>query len=69
MAFGNYGVSFKTVKDTTLGEVFGTKSISPMEMTKALWAFVKKNKLGGKPEASSEAKAEKPVKKKKKKDK
>ncbi len=45
--FGGYGVNFKGCSDTLEG-LFGKKPISPSEMTKLLWAYVKKNKLGGK---------------------
>ena len=43
--FGGYTVSFASVKDMTLGEVFGTAAITPSEMTKKLWAFVKRKGL------------------------
>jgi len=46
-AFGGYSVSFKG-QDVTLEEVFGTKGLAPSEMTKKLWAFIKRKKLGGK---------------------
>ncbi len=46
MAFGNYKINFNQVKDKTLEEVFGTGDMNPAEMTKKLWAFVKKNNLG-----------------------
>ncbi len=45
--FGGYAVNFAG-KGETLEQVFGKKPISPAEMTKVLWAYVKKNKLGGK---------------------
>lgn len=48
MAFGNYKINFSPVADTTLAEVFGTGGMSPPEMTKKLWAFVKQNNLGKK---------------------
>ena len=39
--FGGYTISFAKVKDMSLGEVFGTKPITPSEMTKAIWKVVK----------------------------
>lgn len=46
--FGGYTVSFKSVADMTLGEVFGTSAITPSEMTKRLWVVVKKKGLASK---------------------
>ena len=46
--FGGYTISFASVKDTTVGEVFGNGAITPSEMTKKIWAYVKKNKIAGK---------------------
>jgi len=43
--FGGITVAFASVKDTTLGEVFGTTPVAPSEMTKKLWAFVKRKGL------------------------
>ncbi len=43
--FGGYTISFASVKDSTLGEVFGTGAITPSEMTKKLWAFIKRKGL------------------------
>jgi len=48
MAFGNYKINFSQAREVTLGEVFGTGDISPPEMTKKLWNFVKQNNLGKK---------------------
>lgn len=45
MPFGNYKISFDSVSDVTLGQVFGTQDLKPNEMTKKLWDFIKKNKL------------------------
>jgi len=45
MAFGNYRINFGPACDITLGEVFGTGDMTPPEMTKKLWAFVKNNNL------------------------
>lgn len=46
--FGGYTVSFAKVKDATLGQVFGTGKLAPSQMTKKLWAFVKRKKLSKK---------------------
>ena len=46
-AFGGYSVSFKGCKDS-VESVFGSSAIAPSEMTKKLWAYVKRKKLGGK---------------------
>ena len=45
--FGGYSISFKGCTDS-MEKVFGSSGIAPSEMTKKLWAYVKKNKLGGK---------------------
>jgi hypothetical protein len=47
VAFGGYCINFKGCTDT-VEAVFGNKPISPSDMTKKLWAFVKKNKLAKK---------------------
>ena len=44
-AFGGYSISFKGRKDT-LESVFGSASIGPSVMTKKLWTYVKRKKLG-----------------------
>ena len=46
-AFGGYGISFAGQK-ATLEQIFGKGKISPSQMTKKLWAFIKKKKLGKK---------------------
>lgn len=46
--FGGYTISFASVKDATVGEVFGTAPITPSEMTKKVWAFVKRKGLAKK---------------------
>jgi hypothetical protein len=46
-AFGGYTISFKGCKDP-MEKVFGTTPIGPSEMTKKVWAYVKKNKLAKK---------------------
>ena len=45
--FGGYSINFKGVKDS-LEDVFGAAALAPSEMTKRLWAFVKKKNLAGK---------------------
>jgi hypothetical protein len=45
--FGGYAIHFKGRTDT-LEEVMGAKPIGPSEMTKKIWAYVKKNRLGKK---------------------
>lgn len=46
-AFGGYSINFKGCTDS-LESVFGNKPIGPSQMTKLIWAYVKKNKLAGK---------------------
>jgi hypothetical protein len=46
-AFGGYSINFKGCTDT-MTSVFGDKPIGPSEMTKKLWAYVKRKKLAGK---------------------
>lgn len=46
-AFGGYCISFKGRKET-VEEVFGSGKIAPSEMTKRIWAYVKKHKLSSK---------------------
>ena len=43
-AFGGYTVNFKNCEHS-LEQIFGTKPIAPSQMTKKLWAYVKKNRL------------------------
>ena len=45
--FGGYSVSFKN-RDESLEQVFGKANIAPSEMTKKLWKFIKKKRLGHK---------------------
>ena len=47
LAFGGYSINFKGCKDTVEG-VFGSTPIGPSEMTKKIWAYVKRKKLAGK---------------------
>lgn len=46
-AFGGYTINFRGI-DAPLEKVFGNKAITPSEMTKKLWAYVKRHKLSGK---------------------
>jgi len=46
-AFGGYSVCFKGRKET-MEQVFGSGKLTPSEMTKKLWKFVKAKKLAGK---------------------
>lgn len=46
-AFGGFSISFKGASDS-LETVFGGAPIGPAEMTKKLWAYVKRKKLAGK---------------------
>ncbi|MFA4875406.1 MAG: hypothetical protein WC956_00675 [bacterium] len=43
-AFGGYTVNFHGCNDT-LEEVLGRTPIPPSQMTKKLWAYVKRNRL------------------------
>ena len=45
--FGGFSISFKGASDS-LESVFGSTPIGPAEMTKKLWAYVKRKKLSGK---------------------
>ena len=47
VAFGGYAINFKGCTDT-LEEVMGPKPIGPSEMTKKIWAYVKKKRLAKK---------------------
>ena len=42
--FGGYEINFKG-QTATLEDVFGKKDISPAEMTKTLWAYIKRRRL------------------------
>ena len=46
-AFGGYQIDFSG-RPETLEQVFGTEPITPAEMTKTLWTFVKAHGLGTK---------------------
>lgn len=45
-AFGGYTVNFNGCNDT-LEEVLGRTPIPPSQMTKKLWAYVKRHRLSG----------------------
>ena len=45
--FGGFSISFKGASDS-LEAVFGPTPIGPAEMTKKLWAYVKRKKLSAK---------------------
>ncbi len=47
LAFGGYSITFNGCTDT-VSAVFGDKPIPPSEMTKKLWAYVKRKKLARK---------------------
>ena len=46
-AFGGYCICFKGCKDTA-EDIFGSAKIAPSEMTKKIWAYVKKKKISSK---------------------
>ena len=46
-AFGGYSISFKN-RDETLEQVFGKGDVTPSEMTKKLWKFIKSKRLANK---------------------
>jgi chromatin remodeling complex protein RSC6 len=46
-SFGGYGIELDSALATVLGGKEGQK-ISPSEMTKRIWAYVKRNNLGKK---------------------
>lgn len=45
--FGGYTISFKG-RTETVENVFGSGKITPSEMTKKIWEYIKKNKLSSK---------------------
>ncbi len=45
--FGGYCINFKG-RTETVEDVFGKKPVTPSEMTKKIWAFVKKKRLSSK---------------------
>ena len=46
-AFGGYSICFKGCKDSAEA-IFGSLPIGPSEMTKKIWAYVKRKKLAKK---------------------
>lgn len=46
-AFGGYAISFKGCKESA-EKIFGARPVGPSEMTKKLWAYVKRNSLAKK---------------------
>ena len=46
-AFGGYAITFRGVRES-VEDVMGSTDLSPSEMTKKLWDFVKRKKLAGK---------------------
>lgn len=46
-AFGGYTISFKGCDDSA-EDIFGSGKIAPSEMTKKIWAYVKRKKLSSK---------------------
>ena len=46
-AFGGYAISFAGRKES-VEQVFGKAKLAPSQMTKKLWAFIKKKKLAKK---------------------
>jgi len=47
LAFGGYAINFKGCSDS-LESIMGSKPIGPSEMTKRIWAYVKKKRLASK---------------------
>ena len=45
--FGGYAISFKG-REESLEQVFGKTEVTPSEMTKKLWKFIKSRKLSNK---------------------
>ena len=52
--FGGYQITFAGCRDT-LEEVMGQGDLSPAEMTKRLWAYVKRRGLASKPSGEATA--------------
>jgi len=46
--FGGYGINFNN-RQETLQQVFGSTKITPSDMTKKLWKFIKAKRLGSMP--------------------
>ncbi len=45
--FGGYSISFKN-REESLEQVFGKANVTPSEMTKKLWKFIKSKRLANK---------------------
>ncbi len=45
--FGGYAICFKGCNDS-MEKVFGTGKVTPSEMTKKLWKYIKSKKIAGK---------------------
>ncbi len=45
--FGGYAIKF-TGRQETLEQVFGKKPVTPSEMTKKIWVFIKSHRLASK---------------------
>ena len=45
--FGGYTISFKG-REESLEQVFGKSPVTPSEMTKKIWVFIKSKKLASK---------------------
>jgi hypothetical protein len=45
--FGGYAIKFGGCDDS-IESIMGNKPIGPAEMTKKLWAYIKKHRLAGK---------------------
>jgi chromatin remodeling complex protein RSC6 len=48
LPFGGYGIDF-TNRHETLEEVFGKKPVTPSEMTKLIWQYIKRKRIASKP--------------------
>ncbi len=44
--FGGYNIKFENCHES-MEKVFGKKPLTPSEMTKVLWKFIKKHRLTG----------------------
>jgi chromatin remodeling complex protein RSC6 len=46
--FGGYGIDFTNCQET-LEDVFGNKPVSPPQMTKLIWQYIKRKRIARKP--------------------
>jgi len=44
--FGGYNIKFENCPET-MEQVFGIKGLTPSDMTKVLWKYIKKHELSG----------------------